>query len=251
MIYTHEKHEIEIYSDFETLPILRFQKFNKYQLKASDVGSEFSDFQQRVVKISQFIHKDLKDSALKELENMTLTVFNGFHEISPRSKAFAILVKRIDEKEFQDISAEGLQKCLEALDAINFPYAEAFQLITDVKKKLDTQLSVYFPKQFKKGGDQETALLRIKRANLMLDNITDPGEEKEKEIFELEKLILERNPPNIWNTHLPENMERFFESEFNKFLLSVCENSNLNIDKVTVKTFYSKVEQIQDKHKPK
>ena len=85
----------------------------------------------------------------------------------------------------------------------------------------------------------------------MLDNITDPGEEKEKQIFNLEKLILERNPPNIWNTHLPENMERFFESEFNKFLLAVCDNSNLDIDKVTVKTFYSKVEQIQDKHKSK
>lgn len=249
MIYKHEKHEIEIYSDFETLPILRFQKFNKYQLKASDVGSEFSDFQQRVVKISQYIQKDLKDSALKELENMTLTVFNGFHEISPRSKAFAILVKRIDEEEFQDISAEGLQKCLEALDAINFPYAEVLRLITDVKKKLDTQLSVYFPKQFKRGGDKETALLRVKRANLMLDNITDPGEQKEIEIFELERLILERNPPNIWNTYLPENMELFLESEFNKFLLSVCENSNLDIDKLTVKTFYSKVEQIKDKNK--
>ena len=79
--------------------------------------------------------------------------------------------------------------------------------------------------------------------------IIEPKEDQVNQVFNLEKEILRHEKPNIWNVHHEENMERGLEIEFEKFALAVLEHSGLNIDTVTVKTFYSKVEQLKEKNR--
>ena len=70
----------------------------------------------------------------------------------------------------------------------------------------------------------------------------------ETNIYEGEKGILQLHKPSSWNIYVSGNMEREMEIEFEKFLINVNENSNNDIDEVTVFRFYSTIEHLKDKH---
>lgn len=135
MVYKHGKHEIEIFDSIHNLPILRFQRFNKYQMMSLEVGNTFLDFDQRNGKIIQFLKKGMNEEALKELENRRLTAFNAYNEFTPVGKAFAILVKRIDGTVYDTFSPDDLDRCLLHLNKIGLGHEEAIKNLSEVKKK--------------------------------------------------------------------------------------------------------------------
>lgn len=108
---------------------------------------------------------------------------------------------------------------------------------------------VYYPESFPKNGDPETSTLRVKRVNAMLDSIIDPGERHQREIFNVEKQILERDKPKIWNVWKSGNMERVLEVDFQKFVVAVTENTNQDLSTITTFTFYATVEHLKEKYK--
>jgi len=103
------KHKIVIYSSIETLPIKRYQKFNKFLMIDNEVGSCFEDYDTRTLKTLEFLRKDLKEEAIQELENRRQAVYNSFEEYSPKNNAFAILVHSIDDKIYSNYSDEGIK----------------------------------------------------------------------------------------------------------------------------------------------
>lgn len=135
MVYKHGKHEIELFDSIHNLPILRFQRFNKYQMIASEIGNTFADYDQRTVKALQFIRKGMTEEAIQELENRRQTVFNAFNEFTPVGKSFAVLVKRIDKIEYDDFSPDNLDRCLEHLERIGLGTINAIEKLREVKKK--------------------------------------------------------------------------------------------------------------------
>lgn len=70
------KHIVELYSSADTLPILRFNQFTKNIMLDNDVGSSLPDYDKRLSKAISFLQSDLKDEAIKELENNRQNVFN-------------------------------------------------------------------------------------------------------------------------------------------------------------------------------
>jgi len=118
MVYKHGKHEIELFDSIHNLPILRFQRLNKYQMQSSEIGNTFADYDQRTVKVIQFLKKGMTEEAVQELENRRQTVFNAFNEFTPMGKSLAVLVKRIDDVEYHDYSPDNLDRCLEHLERI-------------------------------------------------------------------------------------------------------------------------------------
>lgn len=135
MIYDHEGHEIELFDSVHNLPILRFQRLNKYQMQANEIGNTFEDYDRRTVKMAQFIQKKMFDEALQELENRRQTVYNAFNEFTPSGKSFAILVKRIDGVNYKDFSPDSLDRCLKHLEKIGLGHANSMEMLKEVKKK--------------------------------------------------------------------------------------------------------------------
>lgn len=135
MIYKHGKHEIEIFDSIHNLPILRFQRFNKYQMIASEIGNTFPDYDARMAKALQFLKKGLTNEAIMELENQRQTVFNAFNEFSPIGKSFAILVKRIDGINYDTFAPDDLDRCLLHLEKIELTQKDAIDKLIEVKKK--------------------------------------------------------------------------------------------------------------------
>ncbi len=250
MIVKINGHTIEVFDSTQNLPILRFQKFNKYLMIASEVGNTFADYDQRTAKALAFLQKEMVKEAIMELNNRRQLVFNAFNEFSPRGKAFACLVKSIDGKEYPGISPDELDQVLEHLDRIGLGYLDSLDKMEEAKKKIELELQVYFPRYFPKGGDLNHTVLRIKRMKKILAGVMeDKLEEYHEEIDRLERNILQQDKPNQWNVHIEDNMERALEVDFQKFAVAVQELTGIKITETTVFTFYAAVEHLKEKHK--
>ncbi len=135
MVVKHRGHTIELYDSTQSLPILRFQKFNKYMMVAAEVGNTFEDYDARTSKALAFLQKEMIPEAIGELNNRRQMVFNAFNEFTPRGKAFAVLVKRIDDKYYNGTSPSELDKVLSHLDKIGLSYVDSMEVLENVKKK--------------------------------------------------------------------------------------------------------------------
>lgn len=250
MIYSHKDHEIEIFDSIQNLPILRFQKFNKYQMQSVEIGNSFEDYDNRTLKIIQFLKKDMKSDAIKELENRRQSYWNAMNEFTPKGKSFAVLVKRIDDVKYDLFAPDDLDRCLEHLNRIGFDIESSMTKLKEVKKKIEAELVVYYPKYFPKNGNIEHTILRVKRMNAMLDGLIE-SKDNEKHIFDIEKDILKEDKPNVWNIHQEDNMERTLEVDFHKFAIAVTEKTGQKISEIMTFTFYATVEYLTDKNRKK
>lgn len=152
MRYKHGKHTIEIFDSIQDLPILRFQRFNKYQMQSVEIGNTFEDYNERTIKTIQFLKKGMYQEAAQELENRQLTVFNAFNEYSPKVKAFAVLVRKIDDKDYSLFTPENLDRCIEHLERIGISNAKSIEKLKDVKKKSKRNCRRIFQTFFQKMG---------------------------------------------------------------------------------------------------
>jgi len=150
MIYKHENHEIELFDSIHDLPIMRFQKYNKYLMQASEVGNTLEDYDEKTLKAVQFLKKNMLAEAIQEFENRRQCVFNALNEFSPQGKAFAVLVKRIDKIEYKDFTPDSLDRCLVHLDKIGLGNATSIEKLKEVKKKSKQNFMSIFQKLFRK-----------------------------------------------------------------------------------------------------
>jgi len=135
MIYKYKGHTIEMYDSIHDLPILRFQRFNKYQMISNEIGNTFEDYDRRMAKTIQFLEKKMIDEAKQELQNQRQTVFNSYNNFTPVGKSLAVLVKRIDKTIYDTFTPDDLDRCLEHLDKIGLDYGTAIEKLLEVKKK--------------------------------------------------------------------------------------------------------------------
>lgn len=152
MIFRKGVNTIEMFDSVHNMPILRFRRWNKYAMQSSEIGSEFQDFSNRLTKINQLIRKDLKQEALNEIENARMTVYNAIQEFSPRTRAFAIFVKSINGKQYEDYSPESLDDCIKHLSKLGITDKEAVEKLQEVKKKSNWNLLFTFQKSFRRTG---------------------------------------------------------------------------------------------------
>lgn len=150
MIIEHKGHRIEVYDNTQSLPILRFQKFNKYFMIANEVGNTFEDYDARTAKALAFLQKGMIPEAQQELNNRRQAVFNAFNEFTPKGKAFAVLIKRIDGKYYNGTSPGELDEVLKHLERIGLGYINSMDALNDVKKKSKQNLRSIIRSIFRK-----------------------------------------------------------------------------------------------------
>lgn len=147
------RHIVEFYDSIEDLPIARFQKFNKLLLIDSGVGSTVSDLDNHLHRMSKYVEKGQIDNFNKEVDNLRQNFFLIMTELLPKHRAFAALVTRVDDRETTDISDSGLQETFELLSDV--AEGEISNAVSEVKKKLDSECSSYFPRIFEDSVSKE------------------------------------------------------------------------------------------------
>lgn len=236
-------HKVRIYDSIDTLPITRFHSYNRMLLVDAGVGSDISDFDNHIERMVLYIRKGDNDSAAKELENMRQNVFMIMSGQSVRDMSFACLVASIDDEPCNDMSQEALQRIVETLGgATRGELTEAYQ---SAKKKIDSDLSLYFPALFDDVTTREYYDI-VKRLTLTnLTRIADGDSDERKEAAEQlrEKLVLFQKP-KVFTGH--DGLEVRHDKEFETMCLAITKETGREAKKMTVLEYYNAYEYLRE-----
>lgn len=124
---------VTVYDSIDELPIINFQKYNKYLLIDSGIGADIDAIDSHIAKLAKYIKINETDKAISELQNLRQNLFMINCEISPKYLAFAALIHSIDGKKSEDLSDEGFKKVLASLKEV--PHSVIFNFLLSIKKK--------------------------------------------------------------------------------------------------------------------
>lgn len=234
---------VELYDSIEELPIVRFQKYNKYLLLDACVGSDLNDLSGRIDKAIRYVGID-PQSAITELRNLQIGIALIGEELSPKHMAFAALVHSIQGKPI-GTSDDAFKDALKSLNKGSNNLIN--RLLESIKKKIDEQLEAYFPSVNSSGMERQTFDLIKKRALIQLDSLIDK-KDRSKDIFKLESELLLLNKPKQFNSDL--NTEVEYDKEFNRSILLIQDSINADGHLMSVMQFYNALDYIRIKNKP-
>ena len=230
---------IEFYDSIDEMPIVNFQKFNKYLLIDSGIGSDAEDIDRHISKIAKFIKTDSK-KAMMELQNMRQNIYMVVNEISPKHLAFAALIHSIDGKRVLDYSDENLKSILKDLQHVKRNWL--IDLIMELKKKVNSELEMYFPAEFIDAREKE-AYDKLKRRTLLVLEGIKSGKDNAEEIEAIDLSLLDLHKPKSFIG--AESAEIKYDKQFETTCLAISQEIGLDAKTMTVLQFYNAVEHLK------
>ena len=128
-------HTLVLYDSIDELPIMRYHKFNKYIMIDAGIGENMSDVDKHLTSILQMSERSDKVNLANQVNNLKQALHFAIHEVSPKSMAFAVMVKSIDGKECNDVSEFGLQNLLQKVAGHGISYGMIKTVVETLKKK--------------------------------------------------------------------------------------------------------------------
>ena len=239
------RHTVEHYDAIDNLPVVRFHKYQKLLLVDSGIGADIAALDQRLEKTRRFLMAGKPDKAQQELENLRQSVWLIQNGINPQHRAFAALVTKIDGKECSDLSDDALERVTELLNDV--PVKELTARLDAVKKKIDGELMLYFPKLFNDSTVKEYYDLLKARTMAVLQNIIKGVAEPDKgaEIERLTTELITYSQPKIFAG--PESVEIQFDRQFENLCLLLSEQLHIQPKAYTVLEFYNAFDFLQER----
>lgn len=227
------KHEVKLYDSIDEMPIMNFQKYNKYIIIDSGLGSDIDSIDEHLVNLAKLIKSD-KDKAQQELQNLRQSMHLLISGISPSHLAFAALIYSVDGEVIKDLSDDNLKAVMEKLKETKHSMIISFLLW--VKKKLATELETYFPNDFTDVRDKEVYDKIKQRTLLQLEGIIK-GIDNADKIKEIDVYLFSLHKPKsfIGST----SVEVKFDKQFETACMIISQKSNMNAKKMTVLEFYN------------
>lgn len=234
------KKVVRVYDSIDEMPIVNFQKYNKYLLIDSGIGSDADDIDAHIVKIAKFIKANNNKKALQELQNMRQNMYMVNNEISPKYLAFAALIHSIDGKEVNDLSDDGLKKLLQDLKDIK--HSKVIDFLLWLKKKVTSELETYFPGDFVNPKEKEAYDKLKNRTLLVLDSIINDTDNTEQ-IELIDTMMLNMHTPKVFIGS--ESVEVKYDKQFESTCLLIAQKTNMDARKMTVLQFYNAIDNIK------
>lgn len=231
---------VRVYDSIDEMPIVNFQKYNKYLLIDSGIGSDADDIDAHIVKIAKFIKANNNKKALQELQNMRQNMYMVNNEISPKYLAFAALIHSIDGKEVNDLSDDGLKKLLQDLKDIK--HSKIIDFLLWLKKKVTSELETYFPGDFVNPKEKEAYDKLKNRTLLVLDSIINDTDNTEQ-IELIDTMMLNMHTPKVFIGS--ESVEVKYDKQFESTCLLIAQKTNMDARKMTVLQFYNAIDNIK------
>lgn len=231
---------VRVYDNIDEMPIVNFQKYNKYLLIDSGIGSDADDIDAHIVKIAKFIKANNNKKALQELQNMRQNMYMVNNEISPKYLAFAALIHSIDGKEVNDLSDDGLKKLLQDLKDIR--HSKVIDFLLWLKKKVTSELETYFPGDFVNPKEKEAYDKLKNRTLLVLDSIINDTDNTEQ-IELIDTMMLNMHTPKVFIGS--ESVEVKYDKQFESTCLLIAQKTNMDARKMTVLQFYNAIDNIK------
>lgn len=234
------KKVVRVYDSIDEMPIINFQKYNKYLLIDSGIGSDADDIDAHITRIARFIKSNNAKKALQELQNMRQNMYMVNNEILPRYLAFAALIHSIDGKEINDLSDDGLKNTLAELKRIK--HSTIINFLIWLKKKVTTELETYFPGDFISPKEKDAYDKLKQRTLLVLDSIMN-GTNNSEQIETIDIIMLNMHSPKSYIGS--ESVEVKYDKQFESTCLLIAQKTSMDAKKMTVLQFYNAVDNIK------
>lgn len=240
-------HSVEMYDAIDELPIVRFHKYQKMLLIDAGIGSDITAFDQRTEKARRYLADGKPEKASTELENLRLAVHLIQQDISPKHRAFAVLVKSIDGAPCDDLSDAGLDAVLEKLKSS--PIRAIAEALGGVKKKIEDELVSYFPRLFNDSEVKEYFDILRRRTLAVLNNIVAglPQPDRTDEVEKLTTRLITYSNPKVFSGS--DGMEIQYDRQFETLCLSLSEQLHVEPKKMSVLEFYNAFDFVQERAK--
>ena len=239
-----KNHKIRLYDSIDELPIVNFQKYNKCILIDSGLGSDADAIDAHIVNIAKYINSDDKKKAIQELQNMRQNMHMVVSQVSPKYMAFAALIYSIDGKEQKDLSDSHLQELVE--DLSEMPHSLLIDILTGLKKKLSTELEIYFPTEFDSAKEKEAYSKLKTRTLLQLQEIVE-NVNNSSHIAEIDEFLFSLRKPKNFNGKESEEIK--YDKQFESACMVISQKANMNGKKMTVLEFYNTLANISEQLK--
>ena len=226
--------KIKLYDGIDEMPIVNFQKYNKCILIDSGLGSDVDSIDRHIVNIAKFINKGDKKNAMQELQNMRQNMHMIVSGVSPENLAFAALIHSIDGKEQKDLSDSHLQELIDELKEI--PRGSFSSLLSELKKKLSTELELYFPSEFDSAKEKEAYAKLKSRTLFQLQEIIEDKNYAEQ-IAELDAIIFSLYRPKNFVGKESEDIK--YDKQFESACMIISQKTGMNAKQMTVLEFYN------------
>ena len=231
---------VRVYDSIDEMPIVNFQKYNKYLLIDSGIGSDADDIDAHIVKIAKYIKSNNNKKALQELQNMRQNIYMVNSEISPKYLAFAALIHSVDGKEVNDLSDDGLKKLLQDLKEIK--HSKVIDFLLWLKKKVTSELEIYFPGDFVNPKEKDAYDKLKQRTLLVLDSMINDTDNSEQ-IETIDMIMLNMHSPKSYIGS--ESVEIKYDKQFESTCLLIAQKTSMDAKKMTVLQFYNAVDNIK------
>lgn len=234
------KKVVRVYDSIDEMPIVNFQKYNKYLLIDSGIGSDADDIDAHITRVAKFIKSNNAKKALQELQNMRQNMYMVNNEISPRYLAFAALIHNIDGEEVNDLSDDGLKNILARLKEIK--HSKIIDFLTWLKKKVTTELEMYFPGDFVNPKEKDAYDKLKQRTLFVLDSMINDTDNSEQ-IETIDMIMLNMHSPKSYIGS--ESVEIKYDKQFESTCLLIAQKTSMDAKKMTVLQFYNAVDNIK------
>jgi len=232
--------KIKLYDSIDEMPIVNFQKYNKCILIDSGLGSDIDSVDSHIVSIAKYINKGDKKNAMQELQNMRQNMHMIVSNVSPKNLAFAALIHSINDKEQKDLSDSHLQELVDELSEM--PHNLFIDLLNDLKKKLSTELELYFPSEFDSAKEKEAYAKLKARTLLQLQELIEDKDYAEQ-IAEIDEFLFSlRKPKNFVGK---DSEEIKYDKQFESACMIISQKTGMNAKQMTVLEFYNTLANIQ------
>lgn len=244
-VQKYNGHVVELYDSIDEMPITRFHKYNKYLLIDGGVGSDFDDVLNHIDRAAIYA-KSNPGMAITELQNLKQAVYLMREEISPKCMAFAVLVAKIDGEVQNDLTDVGLKAVIDRLNDAKKGWIDG--VLNSVKKKIDEELSLYFPGKFEDVGGKEYIDGLKEHTLLTLEGITS-GADNTARLAEIEERLTLLAKPKIFSGK--KSVEISYDKEFEQMCLILSQNIQTDPHSMSVLQFYNAFEYLKKQMKAK
>lgn len=237
------KKTIKLYDCIDEMPIVNFQKYNKFILLDSGLGSDINSIDEHIVNVAKLIKTDTA-KAMQELQNLRQNMHLIVSEISPKYMAFAALIHSIDDERLEDLSDCNLKHVLKQLSEIKHSFVVDFLIW--VKKKLVNELETYFPADFSNAKEKEIYDKLKQRAIIVLQGIIEDKDTTDR-VAEIDSYLFGLYKPKLFFG--TESVEVKYEKQFETTCMVISQKTGMTAKKMTVLEFYNTLSNIEKQAK--
>lgn len=237
-IYVKNK-KIKLYDSIDEMPIVNFQKYNKYVIIDAGLGSDVNSVDTHIVNLAKLIKTDM-NKAQQELQNMRQNLHMIVSGVSPNYLAFAALIHSIDDKVVTDLSDSNLKAILNEIKAAEHSVIADFLIW--LKKKLQSELILYFPAEFESAKEKDVYQKLKQKTVYVLQGIAE-NIDNSKKVEEIDSYLFGLYKPKSFFGK--SSIEITYDKQFETSCALISKETGMDAKKMTVLQYYNTLELIK------